>query len=221
MRLSSTSSSSTLLFFLVIIAATTFVVANKWVNVYDGPTECEGDDKVVRGKYLSMHYTGTIDESSTRGEKGHQFDSSRKSGETFMFQIGKGEVIKGWDLLLLGLCKGAKVTLVIPPKWGYGEEGSGVIPPHATLKFDVEIVDVREKPATTKEHMELFGMLDEDEDGRLSEEEVDAFWDFQGKPTPKGMFAKLDANKNGYIDEDEFAAAEDDEEDPDEVKSEL
>eukprot|EP01044_Picomonas_judraskeda_P045182 COSAG03_NODE_24613_length_271_cov_0.604651_1_plen_60_part_01 len=60
-----------------------------------------------------MHYTGTIDQTSATGEKGKQFDSSRTRGSTFDFVIGSGQVIPGWDQGLLGLCVGAKATLVI------------------------------------------------------------------------------------------------------------
>eukprot|EP00957_Ditylum_brightwellii_P078770 5989411-Ditylum_brightwellii.AAC.1 len=100
-----------------------------------------------------MHYTGKIDESSETGEKGSVFDSSRDRGQPFEFQIGAGRVIAGWDQGLLGLCKGAKANLVIPPEFGYGEHGAGgVIPGGATLHFDVEVLgistegDVPEEP---------------------------------------------------------------------------
>ena len=79
------------------------------VTVYDGPKECDDDNKVKSGDFLSMHYTGTIDESSETGEKGLKFDSSRDRSGTFDFKIGQGMVIKGWDEGLIGLCKGAKV----------------------------------------------------------------------------------------------------------------
>ena len=71
------------------------IAENLKVNVYEGPTECDDRDKVQNGNYLKMHYTGTIDESSETGEKGSKFDSSRDRGQTFDFQIGKGQVIKG------------------------------------------------------------------------------------------------------------------------------
>ena len=110
------------------------------VTVYEGPTECEDSEKVVAGKYLSMHYTGTIDASSATGTGGKQFDSSRDRGNTFDFKIGTGQVIKGWDNGLVGLCKGAKATLIIPPEEGYGDRGAGGdIPGGATLNFDVEV----------------------------------------------------------------------------------
>merc|ERR1719356_599257 len=113
------------------------------VKVYDGPTECEAENKVKVGDYLKMHYTGTIDESSSTGEKGKKFDSSRDRGQTFDVKIGTGAVIKGWDEGIVGLCKGAKATLVIPPDMGYGSRGAGGdIPGGATLNFDVEVVDI-------------------------------------------------------------------------------
>ena len=93
------------------LAAPSFAADLK-VDVYDGVKECSDDDKVKKGDYLSMHYTGTIDESSETGEKGKKFDSSRDRGATFDFQIGMGSVIKGWDEGIIGLCKGAKATLV-------------------------------------------------------------------------------------------------------------
>jgi FKBP-type peptidyl-prolyl cis-trans isomerase len=86
-----------------------------------GPTECE--EKTAVGQHLSMHYTGTIDESSATGVKGSQFDSSIPRGKTFDFPLGGGRVIRGWDEGLVGLCKGAKATLIIPPEMGYGDSG--------------------------------------------------------------------------------------------------
>ena len=91
-----------------------------------------------------MHYTGTIHESSETDTPGKQFDSSRDRGNTFDFEIGEGEVIKGWEEGLLNLCEGAKVNLVIPPDMGYGDHGShsGSIKGGATLNFDVEVVKI-------------------------------------------------------------------------------
>merc|ERR1712028_105822 len=106
-----------------------------------------GDQTVTSGNNLSMHYTGTIDPSSATGEKGKQFDSSRGRGQTFDFEIGAGEVIKGWDQGIVGLCVGAKANLIIPPELGYGENGAGGdIPGGATLHFDVEVVSINAAP---------------------------------------------------------------------------
>ena len=118
------------------------------VTVTDGPKECGAPSKVKAGDKLKMHYTGTIDASSASGEKGKQFDSSRDRGATFDFEIGAGRVIRGWDEGLVGLCKGAKATLIIPPALGYGDRGAGAdIPGGATLRFDVEVVDVAGSPS--------------------------------------------------------------------------
>merc|ERR1719220_1698849 len=99
-----------------------------------------------------------------------KFDSSRDRGETFEFVIGTGQVIEGWDKGLVGLCKGAKATLVIPPEMGYGDQGAGGdIPGGATLNFDVEVVEIS-NDAPPQEN--LFAKLDVNEDNKLSEEEI-------------------------------------------------
>ena len=77
--------------------ATEIQAMSTTVTVREGPTECEDNEKVQKGNYLKMHYTGTIDESSPTGEKGKKFDSSRDRGNTFNFAVGTGQVIKGWD----------------------------------------------------------------------------------------------------------------------------
>ena len=129
-----------------------------------------------------MHYTGTIDQTSATGEKGKQFDSSRTRGSTFDFVIGSGQVIPGWDQGLLGLCVGAKATLVIPPAMGYGEQGAGgAIPGGATLNFDVEVMSTAPAPPPPN----LFKEIDANWDDLLSLAEVKAF--FKGKGNPVRM----------------------------------
>ena len=84
-----------------------------------------------------MHYTGTLTDGS-------KFDSSRDRGQPFVFTIGVGQVIKGWDEAFLSMKKGEKRTLIIPHWLGYGEKGSGkMIPGKATLIFEVELIDFR------------------------------------------------------------------------------
>ena len=120
------------------LAAPALAASELKVEVYEGPTECADEDRVTEGNYLKMHYTGKIDESSETGEKGAQFDTSHGRGQTFDFAVGKGRVIKGWDQGIIGLCKGAKANIVIPPEFGYGASGAGQsIPGGATLHFDV------------------------------------------------------------------------------------
>ena len=106
------------------------------------PESCENSAKA--GDKMSMHYTGTIDESSPTGEKGKQFDSSIGRAP-FSFRLGAGEVIKGWDQGLLGICVGEKRTLIIPASLGYGDQGAGAdIPGGATLKFTVECLGINQ-----------------------------------------------------------------------------
>ena len=93
------------------------------------------------GQTCVMHYTGWLYES---GQKGKKFDSSVDRGEPFEFPIGTGRVIKGWDEGVATMKVGGKRTLVIPPELGYGARGAGgVIPPNATLIFEVELLGVK------------------------------------------------------------------------------
>jgi len=89
------------------------------------------------GQKVSVHYTGWL----TNGTK---FDSSKDRGEPFMFPLGKGHVIRGWDEGVAGMKVGGKRKLTIPPTLGYGARGAGgVIPANATLVFEVELLDVK------------------------------------------------------------------------------
>ena len=91
------------------------------------------------GQTCIMHYTGWLYEN---GEQGRKFDSSHDRNDPFAFSLGAGMVIKGWDEGVAGMKIGGKRTLIIPPQLGYGARGAGgVIPPNATLKFDVELLD--------------------------------------------------------------------------------
>ena len=93
------------------------------------------------GQTCVMHYTGWLYDN---GAKGSKFDSSRDRGEPFSFRIGKGQVIGGWDQGVASMKVGGKRTLIIPPHLGYGARGAGgVIPPNATLLFEVELLEVR------------------------------------------------------------------------------
>ncbi len=93
------------------------------------------------GQTCVMHYTGWLWEN---GAKGKKFDSSLDHGQPFEFQIGRGMVIKGWDEGVATMKVGGKRTLLIPPALGYGSRGAGgVIPPNATLLFEVELLGVK------------------------------------------------------------------------------
>jgi len=89
------------------------------------------------GQRVSVHYTGWL-------QDGNKFDSSKDRGQAFMFSLGRGEVIRGWDEGVSGMKVGGKRKLTIPPDLGYGSRGAGgVIPPNATLLFEVELLAVR------------------------------------------------------------------------------
>ncbi len=87
------------------------------------------------GQTVAVHYTGTLAD-------GTKFDSSKDRGQPFSFTLGTGQVIKGWDQGIVGMKVGGTRTLVIPPALGYGDRGTGPIPPNATLNFEVELLAI-------------------------------------------------------------------------------
>lgn len=96
------------------------------------------------GRTVAVHYTGWLYDASRPDHKGVKFDSSRDRNEPFSFSLGAGEVIQGWDQGVAGMRVGGQRTLTIPADLGYGARGAGgVIPPNATLLFDVELLEVR------------------------------------------------------------------------------
>ena len=97
-------------------------------------------DEAASGQGVSVHYTGWLYNDGTKGAK---FDSSKDRDEPFSFELGAGRVIRGWDEGVQGMRVGGTRVLVIPPELGYGARGAGgVIPPNATLMFEVELLDI-------------------------------------------------------------------------------
>merc|ERR1719145_276038 len=190
------------------------------VEYISKPDAC---DKVARnGDMLSMHYVGTL-------ESGAKFDSSYDRSEPFKFQIGVGQVIKGWEEGVLGMCIGEKRKLIVPPELGYGAQGAGdIIPGGATLFFDVELVGAEEGPTPVN----VFKQIDLDSDNTLSREEISSYLKQQvetmasargeqGEEAKKMMedqdklveeiFAHEDKDKDGLISHEEFSGPKHDE----------
>jgi peptidylprolyl isomerase len=94
----------------------------------------------AQGQTVTVHYTGWLDDG---GKPGKKFDSSRDRGSPFQFTLGVRQVISGWDIGVASMQVGGRRMLVLPPEHGYGARGAGgVIPPNATLMFDVELLGV-------------------------------------------------------------------------------
>ena len=97
-------------------------------------------DLAEAGQHVTVHYTGWL---YSNGVKGNKFDSSKDRGDPFKFYLSQGQVIRGWDEGVVGMRVGGTRVLVIPPDLGYGAQGAGgVIPPNATLMFEVELIDI-------------------------------------------------------------------------------
>merc|ERR1712109_230515 len=179
------------------------------VEYISKPDTC---DKVARnGDMLSMHYVGTL-------ESGAKFDSSYDRSEPFKFQIGVGQVIKGWEEGVLGMCVGEKRKLIVPPELGYGDQGAGdIIPGGATLYFDIELLETEDGPPPVN----VFKQIDNDVDNQISREElsgylkqqVEAMQQAGGEQAAQAeeMLKDEDKDKDGYISHDEFSGPKHDE----------
>ncbi|XP_035223938.1 FK506-binding protein 2-like [Stegodyphus dumicola] len=183
------------------------------IDVLNKIETCEKKSK--KGDMLSMHYKGTLDD-------GTEFDSSYERNDPFKFQLGIGQVIKGWDQGLLDMCVGEKRRLTIPPHLGYGDAGAGDrIPPKATLIFEVELLEIEDGPAPVN----VFKEIDIDNDKQLSREEISEYLKKQLpqaeaagiKDMPEqdklveDIFQHEDKDRNGFISHDEFSGPKHDE----------
>ncbi|XP_037276942.2 FK506-binding protein 2 [Rhipicephalus microplus] len=183
------------------------------VEIVKSSDSCSRKSK--KGDILSMHYTGTLVD-------GKEFDSSRQRGEPFRFQIGLGQVIKGWDQGLLNMCVGDKRKLTVPPSLGYGEAGAGDrIPPGATLVFETELTKIEDGPPPVN----VFKQIDSDQDEQLTREEISKYLKEQLpaaqaaglKDLPdtdkmvEEIFQHEDKDRDGVISREEFSGPKHDE----------
>ena len=121
-----------ILFIIMFLSQNVMADGIQITNIVEG----EGTEIINHSK-IQVHYIGKL-------QDGTKFDSSYDRGQPFSFQIGLREVIKGWEIGLIGMKVGGKRTLIIPPELAYGDRGAGdLIPPNATLTFDIEIVAVK------------------------------------------------------------------------------
>lgn len=108
------------------------------------PSENASGKSPAKGNVVTVHYTGWLADKDGNPMMDKKFDSSVDRGQPFQFVIGVGQVIKGWDEGVMLMKEGEKRRLVIPAELGYGARGAGsIIPPNATLVFDVELLNVR------------------------------------------------------------------------------
>ena len=139
-----------ILFIIMFLSQNVIADGIQITNIVEG----EGTEIINHSK-IQVHYTGKL-------QDGTKFDSSYDRGQPFSFQIGLREVIKGWEIGLMGMKVGGKRTLIIPPELAYGDRGAGdLIPPNATLTFDIEIVAVK-NPG--------YGLIKADDIKRLKED---------------------------------------------------
>ena len=134
----------------VLVAAMVFTMtensdAQETITTSSGLQDIEHEvgsgDAAKAGDNVAVHYTGWLYKD---GEKGAKFDSSVDRGQPFTFPLGAGRVIKGWDEGVAGMQPGGKRTLILKPALAYGASGAGgVIPPNATLMFDVELIEIQ------------------------------------------------------------------------------
>ena len=101
-------------------------------------------EAIQAGQTAVVHYTGWLHDPAAEDNRGEKFDSSRDRGQSFSFPLGAGRVIRGWDEGVAGMLVGERRILTIPAEMGYGARGAGgVIPPNATLIFDVELLEIK------------------------------------------------------------------------------
>jgi len=185
------------------------------IDIVQAVEDCERKSK--EGDVLSIHYAGKL------AVDGTQFDSSYDRGQPFVFQLGKKQVIPGWEKGTLDMCVGEKRRLNIPADLAYGDMGAGDrIPPKSDLVFDIELINIDSTPAQAN----VFKDIDADKDGQLSREEVGGYLkkqipedmhdsedvaNFDQDKMVEEIFQHEDKDKNGFISHEEFTGPKHDE----------
>ena len=135
-----------LIFVFFVIAITPQIVLANTGELQKTDVKVGTGEEAEIGKTVNVHYTGWLYDENAADKKGKKFDSSHDRKEPFSFMLGAGRVIKGWDKGVLGMKIGGQRTLIIPPSMAYGSRGAGnVIPPNATLIFDVELISLKQE----------------------------------------------------------------------------
>lgn len=166
------------------------------------PKDCENKKKVEDLDYVTFNYVGMIDESSKTGDRGKIFDQSSK-GSPIVTQMKKGQGIDGFRGLI-GVCVGSKISLVVPPEEAYGDQGAGdIVPPGATLKFNIEIVT--SSKTSPKNLPNVFAQIDSNRDDKISKEEALDFFKKNGLKEVPSHIWKEDIDGDGYISWEEFS----------------
>eukprot|EP00933_Yihiella_yeosuensis_P074672 TRINITY_DN8365_c3_g1_i1.p1 TRINITY_DN8365_c3_g1~~TRINITY_DN8365_c3_g1_i1.p1 ORF type:complete len:316 (+),score=36.36 TRINITY_DN8365_c3_g1_i1:100-948(+) len=179
------------------------------VQIQSGPTECSESETIRTNKHAKIMYAAKIHESSIAGEADVPVYDTHMLHEGFDIHVGTKQYIEGWDIGLVGLCKGAKAHILMPPHVAHGDEGDGALTPgNATLHFDVNIMDVSDTPFPV---YDFFGELDTDKDDKISFAEAEAYFtkpiaQFGDAPQfmPDGWFDEHDRNRDGFIVRREF-----------------
>jgi len=184
------------------------------VTITNGLTECEEDDKIIRGDYIQAAFNGTILECPQKPEQvGKVFDRSIDHVEPYRVQIGLFQALESWDEGLVGLCAGACVHLTSPPEKAYGKLGNGqYVPPYSSLSFDICIEEVQDHPFA---RFNLFEHLDLNNDSKLSEAELLPFFIKTGDGrVPEDVWKVEDKDKDHFISWEEFGGAKGEPEKP-------
>ena len=135
---------SAVIFSMLLLQQHAFSDTTKVTELIKTDTKIGAGEEATGGHTVKVHYTGWLYKADAPQKKGAKFDSSVDRGEPFVFPLGSGRVIKGWDQGVVGMKIGGQRTLIVPAHLGYGARGAGdSIPPNAVLVFDVELLGLR------------------------------------------------------------------------------